>query len=76
MRRGGFLVLVKRTAKYEVLGKGEPTVLGEIISLGRGGPAETLFSRGLLHSFASSERHTQDAVRKLFGAFKPPAAAR
>jgi hypothetical protein len=27
-RRGGFSVLVKRTAKYEVPGKDGPTVLG------------------------------------------------
>lgn len=42
-RRGGFLVLVKRTAKYEVLGKDGPTVLGVDLP-------ETLFPRGLLHS--------------------------
>lgn len=42
-RRGGFLVPVKRTAKYEVPGKDGPTVLGVDLP-------ETLFSRGLLHS--------------------------
>lgn len=42
-RRGGFLVLVKRTAKYEVPGKHGPTVLGVDVP-------ETLFPRGLLHS--------------------------
>lgn len=42
-RRGGFLVLVKRTAKYEVPGKDGPTVLGVDLP-------ETLFPRGLLHS--------------------------
>ena len=42
-RRGGFSVLVKRVAKYEVLGKDGPTVLGV--------PSpKTLFPRGLLHS--------------------------
>jgi len=42
-RRGGFLVLVKRTAKYEVPGKDGPTVLGVDVP-------ETLFPRGLLHT--------------------------
>jgi transposase len=42
-RRGGFAVLVKRTAKYEVLGKDGPTVLGVPVP-------ETLFPRGLLHT--------------------------
>ena len=42
-RRGGFLVLVKRTAKYEVPGKDGRTVLGVDLP-------ETLFPRGLLHS--------------------------
>lgn len=42
-RRGGFWVLVKRTAKYEVLGKDGPTVLGVQAP-------PTLFPRGLLHS--------------------------
>jgi len=44
-RRGGHMVLVKRTAKYEVPGKDGPTVLGI--------PApKTLFPRGILHSSA------------------------
>ncbi len=42
-RRGGFSVLVKRTAKYEVPGKDGPTVLGVETP-------KTLFPRGLLHS--------------------------
>jgi len=42
-RRGGFSVLVKRTAKYELPGKHGPTVLGVDVP-------ETLFPRGLLHS--------------------------
>ena len=42
-RRGGFLVLVRRTAKYEVPGKDGPTVLGVDIP-------ETIFPRGLLHT--------------------------
>lgn len=42
-RRGGFSVLVKRTAKYEVPGKNGPTVLGVETP-------KTLFRRGLLHS--------------------------
>ena len=42
-RRGGFSVLVKRTAKYEVPGKDGPTVLGVETP-------KTLFARGLLHS--------------------------
>jgi transposase len=42
-RRGGFSVLVKRTAKYEVPAKHGPTVLGVDVP-------ETLFPRGLLHS--------------------------
>ena len=42
-RRGGFAVLVKRTAKYEVPGKDGPTVLGVPLP-------ETIFPRGLLHS--------------------------
>jgi transposase len=42
-RRGGFSVLVKRVAKYEVSGKDGPTVLGCETP-------KTLFPRGLLHS--------------------------
>jgi transposase len=42
-RRGGFAVLVKRTAKYEVPGKDGPTILGVETP-------KTLFPRGLLHS--------------------------
>lgn len=42
-RRGGFAVLVKRVAKYEVPGKDGPTVLGVQ-------QPRTLFPRGLLHS--------------------------
>jgi len=42
-RRGGFSVLVKRLAKYEVPGKDGPTVLGVETP-------KTLFPRGLLHS--------------------------
>ncbi|MGC4093060.1 MAG: IS66 family transposase [Polyangiaceae bacterium] len=42
-RRGGFSVLVKRVAKYEVPGKDGPTVLGVQ-------QPKTLFPRGLLHS--------------------------
>ncbi|HEX2736455.1 MAG TPA: IS66 family transposase [Polyangiaceae bacterium] len=42
-RRGGFAVLVKRTAKYEVPGIDGPTVLGVE-------QPKTLFPRGLLHS--------------------------
>ncbi len=42
-RRGGFSVLVKRTAKYEFPGKDGPTVLGVETP-------KTLFPRGLLHS--------------------------
>lgn len=42
-RRGGFSVLVKRIAKYEVPGKDGPTVLGVETP-------KTLFPRGLLHS--------------------------
>jgi transposase len=42
-RRGGFSVLVKRVAKYEVPGKDGPTVVGVP-------QPETLFPRGLLHS--------------------------
>lgn len=42
-RRGGFSVLVKRVAKYEVPGKDGPTVLGVPTP-------KTLFPRGLLHS--------------------------
>jgi transposase len=42
-RRGGFAVLLKRTAKYEMPGKDGPTVLGVELP-------ETLFPRGLLHS--------------------------
>lgn len=41
-RRGGFSVLVKRVAKYEVPGKDGPTVLGVPTP-------KTLFPRGLLH---------------------------
>jgi len=42
-RRGGWSVLVKRTAKYEVEGKDGPTVLGVEVP-------RTLFPRGMLHS--------------------------
>jgi transposase len=42
-RRGGYSVLVKRTAKYEVAGKDGPTVLGVETP-------KTLFRRGMLHS--------------------------
>jgi transposase len=42
-RPGGFAVLVKRVAKYEVPGKDGPTVLGVPTP-------KTLFRRGLLHS--------------------------
>jgi transposase len=42
-RRGGYSVLVKRTAKYEVPGKDGPTVLGVEAP-------KTLFPRGMLHS--------------------------
>ena len=42
-RRGGYSVLVKRTAKYEVQGKDGPTVLGVEAP-------KTLFRRGMLHS--------------------------
>jgi transposase len=42
-RRGGWAVLVKRVAKYEVPGKDGPTVLGVPVP-------KTLFPRGLLHS--------------------------
>jgi transposase len=42
-RRGGWSVLVKRTAKYEVAGKDGPTVLGVEVP-------KTLFPRGMLHS--------------------------
>jgi transposase len=42
-RRGGYSVLVKRTAKYEVQGKDGPTVLGVETP-------KTLFRRGMLHS--------------------------
>lgn len=42
-RRGGWLVLVKRTAKYELPGKDGTTVLGVETP-------KTLFRRGLLHS--------------------------
>jgi transposase len=44
-RPGGFAVLVKRVAKYEVAGKDGPTVLGVPTP-------KTLFPRGLLHSSA------------------------
>jgi len=42
-RRGGYSVLVKRTAKYEVQGKDGSTVLGVEAP-------KTLFPRGILHS--------------------------
>jgi transposase len=42
-RRGGWSVLVKRTAKYEIAGKDGPTVLGVETP-------KTLFPRGMLHS--------------------------
>ena len=41
--RGGYSVLVKRTAKYEIPGKDGPTVLGVEAP-------KTLFPRGILHS--------------------------
>jgi transposase len=44
-RRGGWMALVKRTAKYEVPGKDGPTVIGVPVP-------KTLFPRGLLHSSA------------------------
>jgi transposase len=44
-RRGGFAVLVKRTAKYEIPGRDGPTVLG--VEMPR-----SLFPRGILHSSA------------------------
>jgi transposase len=44
-RRGGWAVLVKRVAKYEVPGKDGPTVLGVPVP-------KTLFPRGLLHTSA------------------------
>lgn len=51
-RRGGYSVLVKRTAKYEVAGKDGPTVLGV--------PApKTSFPRGLLHSSVVAHILTQ-----------------
>jgi transposase len=43
--RGGYSVLVKRTAKYEIQGKDGPTVLGVEAP-------KTLFPRGILHSSA------------------------
>ena len=43
--RGGYSVLVKRTAKYEIVGKDGPTVLGVEAP-------KTLFPRGILHSSA------------------------
>jgi hypothetical protein len=46
-RRGGWLVLVKRTAKYELPGKDGATVLGVETP-------KTLFRRGILHSSPSS----------------------
>lgn len=42
-RRGGWWVLVKRVAKYELAGNDGPTVLGVPVP-------KTLFPRGLLHS--------------------------
>jgi transposase len=42
-RRGGFSVLVKRVAKYEVPGQAGPTIVGVP-------QPESLFPRGLLHS--------------------------
>ncbi len=42
-RRGGFAVLVKRVAKYEIAGPDGPTILGVETP-------KTLFKRGLLHS--------------------------
>src|SRR6185503_19076726 len=51
-RRGGFGVLVKRTAKYEVPGKDGPTVLGVPTP-------KTLFRRGLLHSSVVAHILTQ-----------------
>ena len=51
-RRGGYSVLVKRCAKYEVAGKDGPTVLGV--------PApKTSFPRGLLHSSVVAHILTQ-----------------
>jgi transposase len=43
--RGGYSVLVKRTAKYQIPGKDGPTVLGVEAP-------KTLFPRGILHSSA------------------------
>jgi transposase len=43
--RGGYSVLVKRTAKYEIPGRDGPTVLGVEAP-------KTLFPRGILHSSA------------------------
>lgn len=51
-RRGGFAVLVKRTAKYEVAAKEGPTVLGVMAP-------KTLFRRGLLHTSAVAHIITQ-----------------
>ena len=51
-RRGGYGVLVKRTAKYEVPGKDGPTVLGVPTP-------KTLFRRGLLHSSVVAHILTQ-----------------
>jgi transposase len=42
-RRGGYAVLVRRVAKYEIAGKDGPTILGVPTP-------KTLFKRGLLHS--------------------------
>lgn len=51
-RPGGFAVLVKRTAKYEMPGKDGPTVLGVEMP-------ESLFPRGLLHPSAVAYITTQ-----------------
>jgi transposase len=51
-RRGGWSVLVKRTAKYEIPGKDGPTVLGVETP-------KTLFRRGLLHSSVVAHVLTQ-----------------
>jgi transposase len=51
-RPGGFAVLVKRVAKYEVAGKDGPTVLGVPTP-------KTLFPRGLLHSSVVAHLLTQ-----------------
>jgi transposase len=51
-RRGGFAVLVKRTAKYEIAGKDGTTILGVETP-------KTLFRRGILHSSVVAHILTQ-----------------